>query len=106
MVNDQLEQVHKALNDVIDPHMGVSIVDMGMVKRVEATLDDEVYVGIVNPCVGCPALEIILADIRKEVGKLDGVIKVKARVEWGHQWDKEDISCEGRARAARHGYVI
>ncbi len=106
MVEQQLQAVNEALKSVIDPHMGISIVEMGMVKRVESQLDDTIYVGIVNPCVGCPALELILSDIRKEVGNIDGVKGVKARVEWGHQWDREDISCEGRDRAARHGYVI
>ena len=106
MVNEQLQQINVTLKEVIDPHMGVNILDMGMVKRVEATVDNGIYVGLVLPCIGCPALELMMADIRKRVGALEGVEKVKVKVEWGHQWDRTHITEEARERAARHGYVI
>ena len=57
-------QIERALIDVMDPHMGVNLHEMGMVRDIRIDADGDVEVSIVFPCVGCPAYELIRQDIR------------------------------------------
>ena len=98
--------VHEALTRVMDPHMNVSLPDMGMVRRVDIDDDGLVDVGLVFPCVGCPAWDLIQAELKQEVGAVDGVSRVKVKIEWNHEWSREDIAPEARIIAREHGYCI
>ena len=100
------EAVDKALDKVIDPHMKVSINSVGMVRRVEISQGGEVEVRLSFPCIGCPARELIHADVRDQVGALEGVTRVKLKDEWINKWDPADISEEARAKARESGYLL
>jgi len=69
--------VAEVLNGVMDPHMNVSLPDMGMVRRITVSEDGDVDVGLVFPCVGCPAWDLIQNDIKRSVGALAGVRSTK-----------------------------
>ena len=47
--------IAEVLQGVMDPHMNVSLPDMGMVRRISVSDMGDVDVGLVFPCVGCPA---------------------------------------------------
>ncbi|MFK7731822.1 MAG: metal-sulfur cluster assembly factor [Pseudomonadales bacterium] len=98
--------VRAALDTVMDPHMNVSLPDMGMVRRVEVDSKGVVEVGLVFPCVGCPAWDLIQSDIKKTVGELPGAKRVKVKVEWHHEWNRNDITPDARIIAKEHGYII
>ena len=98
--------VRDALKSVTDPHMKVSLPDMGMIKEVHISDAGAVKVDLTMPCVGCPAWEMMQIDIKKAVGALPGVSSVKAKVVWDKVWDRDDMSDSGRILAKEHGYVI
>ncbi len=98
--------VRQALDTVMDPHMNVSLPDMGMVRRVDVSEDGLVDVGLVFPCVGCPAWDLIQAELKETVGAVEGVNRVKVKIEWGHEWNRDDIAPEARIIAREHGYCI
>ena len=66
------DQVRRALDRVIDPELRRPITDLGMVESVEIA-DGAVTVGVLLTVAGCPLKDTIAADIRKEVGALEGV---------------------------------
>ena len=70
--------VRAALDTVMDPHMNVSLPDMGMVRRVDIEEDGLVDVGLVFPCVGCPAWDLIQAELKDAVGAVEAVGHVEA----------------------------
>ena len=98
--------IEKSLESVLDPHMGVNLADMGMVRRIDVSDDGEVEVGLVFPCIGCPAFEVIKADVCQQAGGVDGVKSVRVKIDWDEDWDKSDMAASARERAASHGYVI
>ena len=101
-----IEEVKAALEEVYDPHMNVSLPDMGMVRRVEVSDQGKVDIGLVFPCVGCPAWDLIQNDIKQTLSSLQGVTRVKVSVEWHHSWNRDDIKPEARLIAKEHGCVI
>jgi metal-sulfur cluster biosynthetic enzyme len=98
--------VREALERVMDPHMNVSLPAMGMVRRVDIDDDGLVDVGLVFPCVGCPAWDLIQAELKETVGAVEGVSRVKVKIEWNHDWNRNDIAPEARIIAREHGYCI
>ena len=103
---DLREQVEQALKTVMDPHMGVNLADMGMLRRIDVAENGEVEVGLIFPCIGCPAYDLIKADVCKNAGTVEGVKSVKVKIDWDEDWQKSDMADTARARAANHGYVI
>ncbi len=66
-----MNAVLDALATVDDPeYPGVSIVDLGLVERVEVS-GRSVEVDLVPTFSGCPALEMIATDVAATVGALD-----------------------------------
>jgi Mrp family chromosome partitioning ATPase len=72
----QMEDIQKALGNVIDPEIGVSITQLGMVKNVQVA-GDHVRVLIALTVQGCPLAHTIQADITRELTKLDGIKTVE-----------------------------
>ena len=89
-------EVIGALRAVHDPeYPGVSVVDMGMIGRVEMT-GGRAAVELITTFSGCPALEVISSDIAAAVGALDGVTGVEVRRS-AEAWDTSRLSEHARA---------
>ncbi|EOD01746.1 Mrp/NBP35 family ATP-binding protein [Caldisalinibacter kiritimatiensis] len=70
------EKVYKALENVNDPELHKSLVELDMIEEV--VLDgSEVMVNVSLTTIGCPMKAKMEEDIKREVGKLDEVTKVK-----------------------------
>jgi len=98
--------VRAALDTVMDPHMNVSLPAMGMIRRVDINESGVVGLGLVFPCVGCPAWDLIQSEVKQAVGAVAGVTRVKVKVEWHHEWNRNDITPDARIIAREHGYCI
>ncbi len=80
------EQVYEALQDVIDPEIGLDIVTLGLVYEV-AVDDGTVAVAFTLTTRGCPMERAIKGGILQAVGQLPGVADVRVRVVWEPRWD-------------------
>ena len=89
------DQVRQALGRVIDPELRRPITDLGMVESVEIE-DGVVTVGVLLTVAGCPLKDTITADIRKEVGALEGVSGVEVRL--GVMTDEQRAELRARLR--------
>lgn len=68
-------EVLDALNKVIDPELGKSLPELGMIEGVEIS-DSTVVVKVLLTTAGCPLKNTIVADVKKEVGAVAGVEQV------------------------------
>jgi ATP-binding protein involved in chromosome partitioning len=73
------EQVLESLRAVIDPELGDTIVDLGMVRAVKVTGDD-VVVDVALTIAACPLRGQIEQDVQGQVTSLDWVHDVEVRV--------------------------
>lgn len=88
--------VWDALAQVKDPEIPVvSLVDMGMVRGVEANGSD-VTVTILPTFTGCPAIAVIEEDVRSAVGTLEGVTGVDVQMSFDPPWTDDRITENGR----------
>lgn len=95
-------EVLDALAKVIDPEIGLNIVDVGLVYRVECT-DDGIDIDFTLTSPGCPLAGTIMEDIRREVAAATGVNDVQANLVWNPPWSMDFLSEEARLQL---GYPI
>jgi len=102
VAKDLVRRILRALADVDDPeYPGVSIVDLGLLERLDVDERGAVRVGLVPTFTGCPALAVIAAEAEAAAGSVDGVSS--ATVQWlmSPVWSVERVSGEARAALAR-----
>lgn len=99
------EQVWGALRNVTDPEYPLSIVDLGMVYNVHVQ-DDRVKIDMTFTAIGCPAIDMIIADVKEAIGKLSGVKKIEVEVVWSPPWTKDKITRHGREILQYYGVGV
>lgn len=103
MVSQQ--ELAAALREVKDPHFGVSLEDMGMVKAIHVD-GDRVAVSIVYPCLGCPAWSMIQQDIKDCLIRFDGVADIEVKIDFQSDWQRSDISFSVREGLREVGIAV
>jgi ATP-binding protein involved in chromosome partitioning len=73
------EHVREALAGVVDPELGASIVDLGMVRAIDVEADGSVGVEVALTVAGCPLRDQIRRDVEGRVLSLPGVRSVDVR---------------------------
>ena len=94
-----------ALSEITDPEMPISLVDMGMVYGVEVR-DGVARIDLTFTSIGCPAMDMILEDVRDAVGAVPGVERVDVEVVWSPPWTKERLTSRGRTLLLAHGLAL
>ncbi len=87
--------VRAMLMDVIDPEMGVSIVDMGLIYKINIE-DGLVKIDMTLTNAGCPLGPEIVADIKRVLKGLSGVTEVTVNIVWTPIWNPEMMSDEAK----------
>ena len=101
-----LTQIRAAVASVTDPeYPGVSIVDLGLVESVDV-VDGTVVVGLIPTFSGCPALDMIAADVRAAVGTLNRVGACDVRWLPGPVWSVDRVTGTARDLLARDYTVV
>ena len=86
------DAVRMALREVVDPEVGMNIVDLGLVYAV-AIGDDGVCVDITMTSAACPMAELIVEDARAAVAALlPPQVPVDVRLVWDPPWTPERMS--------------
>ena len=77
-----------------DPEIPVNVYDLGLIYEIKVNEEHEVYIQMTLTAPNCPMADMLLADINREVGKVDGVNKVNITLTFDPQWDKSMMSEE------------
>jgi ring-1,2-phenylacetyl-CoA epoxidase subunit PaaD len=97
-----IDLVWKALSAVTDPEIPViSVVELGIVRSVEWH-GDELVVSVTPTYSGCPATEMIAADIERAL-VATGIVKYRIETRLAPAWTTDWIAPAARARLAEFG---
>jgi metal-sulfur cluster biosynthetic enzyme len=75
------------LRDVVDPEIGLNIVDLGLVYSVEVDKENHVRVKMTLTTPGCPMHEAISAWAQRALATLPGVSGASVEVVWDPPWN-------------------
>lgn len=96
-------EVLESLRKVIDPEIGLNIVDLGLIYRVEVVEDDSVQIEFTLTSPGCPLADVIEADIRRVLKDDHDLDQVEMQLVWSPPWNLDFMSEEARLEL---GYPI
>jgi metal-sulfur cluster biosynthetic enzyme len=90
--------VRQALSGVLDPEIGESIIDLGLLQRIEIT-PQRVHVVLIPTSATCPMSGLLLEDSIKAVKRAcpDGMA-VSVVLDWDATWDPHNMSPELQSR--------
>ena len=100
------EAVLAALEAVRDPHVPVSLRQMGMVADVEAGAAGHVQVRLRLPCMACPGTAMIRDGITDAISALPGVTRVEVIEAWEEPWHRSLADDGVHALMRRNGIQI
>jgi len=99
------DEVIEALKDVIDPEIGVNIVDLGLIYGLEQSEDDDsLLINMTLTSAGCPLTDILEEQIAEA---LDGHVEAfRINWVWMPPWGPEKITEDGREQMRSIGFSI
>lgn len=97
-LNDQDKKemmIYEALKTVIDPELGISIIDMGLVYHISYE-ESQVNIVMTLSSKGCPMGELILNNVEDTIKELLPEVKTDIRLVWEPAWNSAFITPAGR----------
>lgn len=101
---DLLRGAWKALEDVKDPELDVSLVGLGLIRDV-AIEEGRAHVKLTFTSMGCPWTDVIRDAIRERLMRVAGVSAVVIEDVWDHSWSVRDLRVDARRRFQEMGIV-
>ena len=95
--------VRAALSDVIDPDLGVNIVDLGFVRAV-AIEGRTAVITMTLTSAACPLTHVMESQIRTGLAALDCVEDFRVDWQWLPAWRPADITDSGREQLSAIGF--
>lgn len=91
------EAVREALKHVVDPELGVNIVDLGLVYDVEIGEGGAISIEYTLTTMGCPIGPLIEHQMQSFLENVPGVTSVEAEMVLRPPWTPEMMSEEAKA---------
>ena len=83
------EQVYSALRKCMDPEIPVNVVDLGLVYGIKVNPENNVDIKMTMTTRGCPLHDTLISDVKKSVGKINGIGDINVEIVWDPPWSIE-----------------
>ncbi len=98
------DDVMEALHDVVDPELGINVVDLGLVYGVEVDDANTATVDMTLTSAACPLTDVIEDQMR---AALDGLVAdYRINWVWMPPWGPDKITDEGREMLRALGFNV
>jgi metal-sulfur cluster biosynthetic enzyme len=85
-------EIRHALRGVIDPEIGISVVDVGLIYRIEVSEDGIATIEMTTTTRGCPATEFLLDAVRERALDTGVAVRVDVRLTYDPPWTPDMMS--------------
>ena len=103
-LSQEVEDVLEALRDVVDPELGINVVDLGLVYGVDVDADKIATVDMTLTSAACPLTDVIEDQAREA---LEGIVTdFRINWVWMPPWGPENITEDGREQLRALGFNI
>ncbi|MFM1994348.1 MAG: hypothetical protein RL537_1037 [Actinomycetota bacterium] len=98
------DEVIEAMKNIIDPEIGVNIVDLGLIYGLQESEDGALLINMTLTSAGCPLTDVIEEQTAEA---LDGVVEAfRINWVWMPPWGPEKITEDGREMMRAIGFSI
>ncbi len=90
------KEVWDALKEVKDMELGIDVVNLGLIYKVEVNEGKDVYILMTLTTPGCPLANAIVADVYDKIKALPGVENVDIDLTFDPPWTPDRLSDEAK----------
>ncbi|MDE2379948.1 metal-sulfur cluster assembly factor [Bradyrhizobium sp.] len=94
--SDLVERVRTALRTVIDPEIGLDIVEIGLVYDIAVEEEDVVRISMTTTTMGCPATSYLRDGAGEAAQSVAGVHAVDVQLTYDPPWTPDMMSADAR----------
>ncbi len=99
------DAMFETLKAVMDPEIGINIVDLGLVYYLEKA-DGHVDVTMTLTSMGCPLTELIQQQVELVLTRLPGVDHAEVQFTFTPPWSTDMISDDAREELRAMGFML
>lgn len=96
--------VEECLRDVIDPELGINVVDLGLLYGAEIGSSNEITLDMTLTSAACPLTDVIEEQARQVLDHLSDDVRVQWV--WLPPWGPDKITPEGREQLRALGFNV
>ena len=96
--------IEEGLRDVIDPELGINIVDLGLLYGVSIEPDGTVVLDMTLTTAACPLTDVIEEQAQQALSLIAD--KVRIQWVWLPPWGPDKITPEGREQLRALGFNV
>lgn len=86
------DRVLEALEDVIDPELGIDIVNLGLVYGVDIDEKNNVLVTMTLTFMGCPLSATLSEEVKRALSEIEELGEIDVNFVWDPPWTKDRMS--------------
>jgi len=105
----KVEDVEEALKDVVDPELGINVVDLGLVYGIHVDEQNVATLDMTLTSAACPLTDVIEDQARSALctGPGGGLVSdVRINWVWMPPWGPDKITDEGREQLRALGFNV
>lgn len=92
MDQDLKDSIYSALEQVIDPELGIDIVNLGLVYDVSMDENGTAKITMTLTAMGCPLAGIIVDEVKQALADIPEVKDTEVNIVWNPPWTKDRMS--------------
>lgn len=96
------KDILEALEKVIDPELGIDIVNLGLVYAVDLKEDGTCVVQMTLTTMGCPLTNVIADMVERELKTIEEITQVEVEFIWEPAWSMDRMTSYAKMALGLH----
>jgi len=106
-----IDDVEEAMRDVVDPELGINVVDLGLVYDIRVDEENVALIDMTLTSAACPLTDVIEDQTRSALvgggGGATGIVNdFRINWVWMPPWGPEKITDDGREQLRALGFTV
>ncbi|MCC8247202.1 metal-sulfur cluster assembly factor [Saccharothrix luteola] len=106
-----VDDVEEAMRDVVDPELGINVVDLGLVYDIRVDEENVALIDMTLTSAACPLTDVIEDQTRSALvgggGGASGIVNdFRINWVWMPPWGPEKITDDGREQLRALGFTV
>ena len=107
--DEQLADLEEAMRDVVDPELGINVVDLGLVYGINVEKSDTGTAALIDMTLtsaACPLTDVIEDQMLNALVGSGLVNEIKINWVWIPPWGPDKITYDGREQLRALGFTV
>ncbi|CAM3044375.1 MULTISPECIES: metal-sulfur cluster assembly factor [Williamsia] len=102
----KIEDIEEAMRDVVDPELGINVVDLGLVYGLDVTNDAVAKIDMTLTSAACPLTDVIEDQTRSVLVTSGLCTDIELNWVWLPPWGPDKITDDGREQLRALGFTV